>query len=237
MKFIKLNLIILVISLIDSSMGKGGGIIKPAPAVRGKLKIKTPRAIQTLPKIEPHVMAGYMDGARYTFDTIQKGVKWFNRLRQVVEEKKNIGGKNGDRLIHSNLLDEIQDCRPDLKSDRCYSRCERNDTKYQWCYTSSEHRDTQWDYCSCRIRKEIVEFLQIKKGEFLLPPVKPWTTTELSLMVTVGVLAFIVIVMVSGIGIKTFRNRGQIPINNNVGQFAGGPFIQNPLYQPPPADE
>ena len=224
MKFIKLYLTIIAISLFDSSME--ARIAKSLKTVKGSI----PRVTKTLRRIDPHVVGNYVDRAHGVFDQIHRGVRWFNRLREVVKHRTLSAG--GKKLSHSNILGEIQQCRPDrIKNGRCFSKCGKNDTSYAWCYTSSEHRDSQWDYCSCTIREDVLKFLQIKKEEFLKPPPKSLSTLEISLITATSVLGFLLVIAVIGFGAKLYQGRNQNFAVNNA-----GPFVHNPLYQPPPAD-
>ena len=227
MKFARHVLAVITISIINNSMEASIGPVGGTSTALTSVSSSLPRAAQAIRRIDPQMVTNYVTGAKEVFEKVHRGVKWFNRMRSILKNKKSVLSSANSKARHANLLSEIEQCLPDDPKHRCYSRCERNGENFQWCFISSEHRDSQWDYCQCSLRSEVVDFLELKKQEFLAPQTKPWTDTEIALIATVGVLSLVFVAAIIAFGIHIRRNQADdVIFPNNVGQF-----VPNPLYQ------
>ena len=166
-------------------------------------------------------------GATNAFERLQRGVEWFNRLREAVKGRKPTSGAS-KKARHSQLLDEIFTCKPDDLKKTCFGRCGRHEGHdYAWCHTSSEKRNGEWSVCTCTLKEVIVDYLQIQKDKLLAKPVKPWTATELGLIVATAILSSAIAAGFVVIGVRMFRRHNDLPLPGN------NQFVLNPVYQPP----
>ena len=217
--------LIFLVYLALPSHGANPGVAVPRVASKLPKMMDIPRRV-----VNSQMISQYLGGPSSALDKLKRGAQFFDRMRKVIQGRKPVNGGT-KKLRQQRLLEDIFTCRPDhypLKS--CYGPCSKKGYSYAWCFTSSEKRNGESAACTCKLKEVVVEFLEVSKERLLSSSMKPMSTTEVGLIIGIGILAFIVVSGLVAIGVWMLRQRRVVEPNlpENVGQIH-----VNPIYYPP----
>jgi hypothetical protein len=178
------------------------------------------RVIQKMQRMDPNLIQNHLENSRLTFEKIKTSYHWFQKLREVIQKKKeeNLESNDPPTSDLEALNKQIQTCRPDTKNqqEQCYSPCIKKKTDYRWCFTSSELRASIWSPCSCKIKPAVLQFLNISRQNLLSKPSDPWTSLEIALVAITSGFGALIIICGSVAGVVYWRRGEGFPLQGNV---------------------
>ena len=218
-------LIVMVLSLLQVQ----GKQVANVASRTGQMSQLASKAIQKIQRMDPTLLQNNLENSRLTFEKLKSSYRWFQRLREVIQKRKdeNLESEDPQTSDLENLSKMVQVCRPDTKNlqDSCYSPCVKKKTDYRWCFTSSELRGTVWSPCTCKIKPAVLQFLDISRQNMLSTPSNPWTNLEISLIVVASCLGALITVSVSVAAVAYLRRQEDLAMHQGV-------VFPNPIFVP-----
>ena len=216
-----MNIVIglLVVLAGHSTMGRTMG---PPNRIVGSL---ANRAVQTMKKVDWTSLNNQAQNGQLFYEKLKKGYNFYKKLREETLRKQEV--LNIDKSTDESLQEIKKDilvCAPIDEKKICFSPCQKAGYSYEWCYHSSEKRPSQYSVCSCKVKRPILEFLDLTKKQLLEPNAESWTDLELALVVVTSLLGAAGLFTGIMVAINYWRNRGDLPA------FPNQNFIPNPIY-------
>lgn len=211
-----MNMVMVLLVLLAGSSTMGRTLGAPNQMV-GSL---ANRAIQSMKKVD------WNSNGQLFYEKLKTFNNFYKKLRDETLRKQEVLniGKSTDESLQA-IREDILNCAPIDGKSICFSPCQKAGYSYEWCYNSSEKRPSQYSVCSCKVKKPILEYLDLTKKRLLEPNAKPWTDLELVLLVVTSLLGAIGLFTGMAVTITYWRNRDELPV------FPNQPnFIPNPIY-------
>ena len=181
--------------------------------VRGTPKLNLPSA---MPKIPPRVVGQAKKILRLrdqvgpeAWKKVEKSVDFFRKMKSALKSQ-NI--TSFDKPPVGWNWNEILWCHPADQKSRCFSTCQTKGYTYKWCFTTAA-QDKDWQHCACEIRPSVRHWIQLAKNRLVHKsevladnPVTQEGKNETIQWIVIATLAFLVIVLVTGIIARVIYN-------------------------------
>ena len=140
---------------------------------------------------------------------VEKSVDFFRKMKSALKSQ-NI--TSYDKPPVGWNWNEILWCHPADQESRCFSTCQRKGYTFKWCYTSAA-QDKDWQHCACEIRPSVRHWIHLAKTRLVHKsqvladtPVTQEGKNETIQWIVIATLAFLVIVLVTGIIARVVYN-------------------------------